>query len=141
MNEIFPHVILYVSLTLSDNLQYCLLVGTFQMKQVSGDDLVHRSIETAFQCGYRLIGKIKTVMCSCYPFHSQDLFSNSLFCLLYNSHDVSWENLMLVLDLVLKYTMTLKHCGPFKCLVLRWTGIGASDLMIKNLDADAVVEV
>ncbi|PFX26450.1 Alcohol dehydrogenase [NADP(+)] [Stylophora pistillata] len=25
------------------------------MKQVSGDDLVHRTIETAFQCGYRLI--------------------------------------------------------------------------------------
>ena len=33
-------------------------VGTFQMRQVPGDDVIHRTIDTAFQCGYRLIGKL-----------------------------------------------------------------------------------
>lgn len=30
-------------------------LGTFQMKQVSGEDLIHRTIDTAIHCGYRLI--------------------------------------------------------------------------------------
>ena len=28
------------------------------------------------------------------PFHFHDLISNSLSCLLYNSYDVAWENLV-----------------------------------------------
>ncbi|KAJ7372167.1 hypothetical protein OS493_020596 [Desmophyllum pertusum] len=30
-------------------------LGTFQMRQVEGDDVIHRTINTALQCGYRLI--------------------------------------------------------------------------------------
>lgn len=30
-------------------------LGTFQMKQVPGEDLIHRTIDTAIHCGYRLI--------------------------------------------------------------------------------------
>ena len=37
-------------------------VGTFQMRSVAGDDLIHRTIDTAFQCGYRLIGEITSLL-------------------------------------------------------------------------------
>lgn len=30
-------------------------LGTFQMRQVAGDDLIYRTIDAAIQCGYRLI--------------------------------------------------------------------------------------
>lgn len=32
------------------------LVGTFQMRSVAGDDVIHRTIDTALHFGYRLIG-------------------------------------------------------------------------------------
>ena len=31
------------------------------MRQVAGDDLIYRTIDAAIQCGYRLIGELKTV--------------------------------------------------------------------------------
>jgi len=30
-------------------------LGTFQMRQVAGDDVIHRTLDTAIQCGYRLV--------------------------------------------------------------------------------------
>ena len=32
------------------------------MRSVAGDDLIHRTIDTAFQCGYRLIGEITSLL-------------------------------------------------------------------------------
>lgn len=32
------------------------LVGTFQMRSVAGDDVIHRAIDSALRFGYRLIG-------------------------------------------------------------------------------------
>jgi len=28
------------------------------MRQVAGDDVIHRTLDTAIQCGYRLIGEL-----------------------------------------------------------------------------------
>lgn len=30
-------------------------LGTFQMRQVTGDNIIHRTLDTAIQCGYRLV--------------------------------------------------------------------------------------
>ena len=32
------------------------------MRSVAGDDLIHRTIDTAFQCGYRLIGEMTSLL-------------------------------------------------------------------------------
>jgi len=29
------------------------------MRQVAGDDVIHRTLNTAIQCGYRLIGELR----------------------------------------------------------------------------------
>lgn len=52
--------------SLSNNLCYLMLsldkyyfftVGTFQMRQVAGEDIIHRTLDTAIRCGYRLVGE------------------------------------------------------------------------------------
>ena len=38
-------------------------VGTFQMRSSPGDDVIHRTIDTALKFGYRLIGEICEGIC------------------------------------------------------------------------------
>ena len=54
----------------------------------------------------------------CQPFHSQDLLSNSPYCLPYNSYDVSSKNL--VLDQLKSANWSFSLFTLLVCLILYW---------------------
>ena len=55
-----------------------------------------------------------------WPFHSQDLFSNSPYCLPYHSYDVSLENLVLDHLITLQLIFSFVHITYNICLMLCW---------------------
>ena len=57
----------------------------------------------------------------CEPFNSQDLISNSPYCLLHNSYDVSLENLLLnrlIILLIINIYLHSSHFFARQCIVI-----------------------